>query len=88
MIFEIQIHPRVIKYLDRLSKIEKNQCDKNIEKLSEDPFHTHSSRDIKKLHGDKKDLYRLRVGNNRIEYFIENNSVWLTKTFKRERGYK
>ena len=45
---------------------------------------------IKKLSGTKgrQDLYRLRIGNYRFIYAVEENTVWVTDAFARGRGYR
>ena len=45
--------------------------------------------DIKKLKGTKKrvDLYRLRVGDYRVIYTLENNTIFVLEIITREKGY-
>ena len=33
-------------------------------------------------------MYRLRVGDHRFEYFVDEGKVWIDNAFKRERGYR
>jgi len=44
--------------------------------------------DIKKLKGKKRDMFRLRAGGHRFEYFIEDRVIWIVDAFKRGRGYR
>ena len=83
---EILIHPRVQKYI--IKSGEKARLKRNLEKLTDDPYNSRSGVDIKKLKGQNHDLYRLRVGNHRFEYFIDEGKVWIDNAFKRGRGYR
>lgn len=80
------IHPRVQKYINESS--EKKRLISHLKKIASDPFNSRSGVDIKKLRGNKHDMYRLRVGDHRFEYFVDEDKVWIDNAFKRERGYK
>jgi len=83
---EIFIHPRVKKYIDESG--EKERIIKHLKKLAKDPYNKRSGADIRVLKGKKHDMYRLRVGEHRFEYFIDEGKVWVDNAFKRGRGYK
>lgn len=83
---EIRVHPRVKKYLDKSG--EKEKLKEHLRRLTEDPYNSRSGVDIKKLRGKNHYLYRLRVGDHRFEYFVEEDTVWIERAFKRERGYR
>lgn len=83
---EIRVHPRVKKYLDKSD--EKERLKDNIKKLIENPYSSRSGVNIKKLKGKNHDLYRLRVGIHRFEYFVEEGVIWVERAFKREKGYR
>ncbi len=87
MEFEVRLHPNVAKFLDSLSSNERNRCTKTLDELKSDPFRARSGADIKRLKGELHDLYRMRIGDYRFEYFIEANVVWVTKAFRRGIGY-
>ncbi|MDQ1282468.1 MAG: mRNA interferase RelE/StbE [Euryarchaeota archaeon] len=82
---QVQVHPRVKKYLDECG--EKDRLKEGLGRLGEDPFTSKSGLDIKKLKGKTHDVYRLRIGEHRFEYFVEDGSVWVQNAFRRERGY-
>lgn len=86
--FSVLIHPDVAKFLDKLPEKERKRCVNALRMLREDPFSSRSSADIKKLKGRDKTLYRLRVGDYRFEYFVEENTVYVIDAFRRERGYR
>lgn len=67
---------------------KKKELKKHLKKLVEDPYHSKSKVDIKKLKGKKHDMYRLKLGDFRFEYFIDEGKVWIDNAFKRERGYR
>jgi mRNA-degrading endonuclease RelE of RelBE toxin-antitoxin system len=85
--FQIQLHPTVVHFLDRLSTKERKKCIEALKLLGKDPFKSRTRCDIKKLKG-KRSLYRLRVGKNRFEYFVKEDCIWVVSGFQRGRGYK
>jgi len=59
-----------------------------LKKLESDPFRARPKADIKKLHGPEKPfLYRLRVGDYRVIYFVLGNEVKVTDIIHRGKGY-
>lgn len=80
------IHPRVKKFITESG--DKERIKKLLKKLAKDPYISKNNIDIKKLKGKKHDLYRLRLGNYRFEYFIDEEKIWIDNAFKRERGYR
>jgi mRNA interferase RelE/StbE len=89
MSFEIRLHPDVVKFLADLNQETKERLKSGIKSLENDPFKGRSRSDIKKLKGTKKreDLYRLRIGNYRVIYAVEENTVFILEIIPRERGY-
>lgn len=62
---------------------------KSFQSLKQNPFSNRSGADIKKLKGNHNPpLYRLRVGDVRIIYFIITHDVKITQIIKRKEGYK
>ena len=59
-----------------------------LKELEPDPYTPRTGADIKPLVNTEPQKYRLRVGNYRIIYLIEEQSVKVIEVFKRERGYK
>ncbi len=83
---EIMIHPRVQKYLNESGEEEK--LIKHLQRLADDPYNSRIEVDIRHLKGKKHKMYRLRVGNHRFEYFVDEGKVWIDNSFKRGRGYR
>ena len=83
---DIMIHPRVRKYIHESG--EKERIIPVLERLVHDPCTASSGMDIKKLKGKKHDMYRLRIGDHRFEYFVEDGKIWIDNAFLRGRGYR
>ena len=67
---------------------EKDRIIEHLQRLTDDPYNSRIGMDVKKMKGKKHDMYRLRVGDHRFEYFVENEKVWIDGSFKRGRGYR
>ena len=82
--------------LSRTAEKELNSFDKQTQKrvrnalkeLENDPFQPRPKSDIKKLHKmSKHEFYRLRVGNYRAVYAIENTDIKITRIIPRGKGH-
>lgn len=71
------------KYLDSLDKASVNRIYESLRKLTQIP----PVGDVKSLQGNNE-LYRLRVGDLRIIYFIDNNNLIVLKISPRGQAYK
>lgn len=70
MKYRIEIAEKIEKKLNRISKKEKERIMERIDSLTENP----RPDDCKKLKGNQKSpLYRVRSGNYRIIYSIQDN---------------
>jgi len=87
--FEIKMHPDAVKFLLNLDPDTKERIKIGIKSLETSPFRSQSRSGIKKLKGTKKreDLYRLRVGDYRVIYAVEDNTVFVLEIIPREKGY-
>lgn len=88
--FEVRLHPGVVKFINELDDSTQRRIKEKLRSLERDPWHSRPGADIKKLSGTKgrQDLYRLRIGNYRFIYAVEENTVWITDAFARGRGYR
>ncbi len=86
--YEVQLHPSVTAFLDGLMEEQRKRCVQSLRKLGEYPYKPRPKTDIKKLKGKKEEMYRLRVGEFRFEYFVEKNKVYIVAGFRRGRGYR
>ena len=87
MTFKILVHREAAKALRNLDNKTKKRIKENLSILEEDPYHKRSGADIRKLVDTDPVLYRLRIGNYRIIYAVEGDTVWITEVFHRSRGY-
>ena len=90
MTFEIRLHPEAVKFLESLDFKTQKRIKDALYRLGEDPMRRRPKADIKKISGTKgrQDLYRLRVGEYRIIYGIEDKTILVTDIFRRGRGYR
>ena len=81
MPFKIIWDEKAYDSLNKLELIISRRILKKVEELSKNPF----SKDIKKLKG--RDDFRLRVGDYRIIFYIENNIIQILKVGHRKNIY-
>ena len=70
--FEIVLFPKAAKFYNKLDDKTAKRIDKGIEELKSNPL---SGNNIKKLSGNLAGKYRLRIGDIRIVYFVEGQTV-------------
>ena len=56
--------------------------------LEENPLKSRPGADIKELKNTKPQKHRIRIGDYRIVYLIEKNTVKIIEIFLRGRGYR
>ena len=84
---DIFIHKSAESFLQDIEQAVQKDIRDHLKSLSEDPY---SNRlDIKKLKGiaKKPDLFRMRVKDFRIIYFVSEGVIWVTEIMRREKGY-
>lgn len=79
----IEYKPKALKDLNKLDKQTVSRIRKEIQKLDNTPMQG----DIKALHGELKGLYRLRIGNYRVIFEVNNNTVTILNVFDRKQAY-
>jgi len=89
LLYEVKLHRTVANSLERLEPKLRERIKSALRKLAEDPYQPRAGVDIIRLTGTKgrQDLYRLRVGDYRAIYAIENKVIYITDVFHRGRGY-
>ena len=80
--YNIEWKEHALQDLENLESSIARRILKKVEELSENPF----SRDIKKLKGSSD--FRLRVGDYRVIFFIEQNTIQILKIGHRKNIYK
>jgi len=85
----VKLHRTVAKSLERLEPKLRERIKSALRKLGDDPYQPRAGVDIIRLIGTKgrQDLYRLRVGDYRAIYAIENKVIYVTDLFHRGKGY-
>ena len=81
MPFRIIWDEKAYDSLNKLEPIISRRIHKKIDELSENPF----SKDIKKLKGS--DDFRLRIGDYRVIFSIEQNTIQILKVGHRKNIY-
>jgi mRNA interferase RelE/StbE len=81
--YNIQYDPKVFKQLSKLDKTEVKAILDKIEHFAEEPMLTQ----IKKLKTPFDGAYRLRVGNYRVVFYLENDLMLISKVAHRKNVY-
>lgn len=86
MPFKVNVHQHASKFLNSQDTETKSRLIEGLKKLQNDPL----SHDVKKLKGTKgrQDLYRLRIGDYRAIFAIEDDVVYVLEIIPRGYGYK
>jgi mRNA interferase RelE/StbE len=86
MEYKIEIHNEVQKFLDAQNSKTQRRLVEGLQQLRNDPL----SHDVKKLKGTKgkQDMYRLRIGNYRALFSIEDDTIRVIEMMTRGKGYK
>lgn len=86
--YDIRIHREALKSYRGLDKELQTKIDEAVEKLRIDPWR--KDMDVKKLHGEYKGYCRLRIGEVRLIYVVdqENDLVFIDALAHRGGAYK
>lgn len=76
------------KQLKELYKNEKKTALRIIDKIKELKNKENKNQDIKRLSGELDGFYRLRVGNYRVRYIIENEMILIVTIKHRKNAYE
>jgi len=91
MQFIVMLSPDAQKYLDNLDKKRAGIIRKHLKELKKDPFKPRAGCDIDIVAGSNRPpMYRLRMGEFRATYFVEDQAVYVTDLFpkKRDSAYR
>ena len=89
MKYEILIHSNnAERILNRLDPEVKERLKDKIRVLQDSPKVKRAGADIKKIRNAKPEAYRLRIGDYRVIYTVENNTVWITEIMQRGKDYQ
>jgi mRNA interferase RelE/StbE len=91
MSFTVMLSPDARKYLDSLDKKRAGNIRKHLKELEKNPFKPRTACDIDIVAGSgRPPMYRLRMGEFRAIYFVEEGAVFVVDLFpkKRDSAYK
>ena len=91
MPFIVMLSPDAQKYLDNLDKKRAGNIKKHLKELEKDPFKPRAACDIDIVAGSgRPPMYRLRMGEFRAMYFVEDQAIFVTDLFpkKRDSAYR
>jgi len=92
MRFSLKIHRKALKFLNTLNVGEKEKTIEKIKKLRDSPL-----RESVKIQGRKEELYRIRIGDCRVLYYIDrqlyyidrqSSTIFVLKIDRRRRVYR
>ncbi len=88
MSYKILVTPEVKEFVSNLDEKTRRIIKNNLKKLEKEPWKPRAKLDIKKLKGSKNPkLYRLRIGDYRAIYAIQDEKVRVTEIIRRSKGY-
>ena len=87
MSYKVLVSRTFQKKFNDLQKSIQNSIKKALVELEKDPYTSRPKCDIKLLKDTQPKKYRLRLGNYRVIYIIENEEVKVIDLLKREVGY-
>ena len=87
--FKVFLSKTAVSQLNSLHDKLRDRVKNALKNLENGPFLSRSGADIKKL-TSKSDpsLYRLRIGDYRVIFFVVDQQVKVTEIFPRKKGYK
>lgn len=87
MQYKVLVSKTFQKKFYRLQKNLQDSLRTTLKELEKNPYLSRPKCDIKLLIDIKPKKYRLRIGNYRVIYTIENKEVKVIDLLKRETGY-
>ena len=85
--YEVLLSETVRKQLKDLPIDLQQRIKASLMELKNDPFRSRPKVDIKRLKGPNRNYFRLRIGDYRVLYVIEETNVMVAKVFHRSQGY-
>jgi mRNA-degrading endonuclease RelE of RelBE toxin-antitoxin system len=90
MSYEVGIHPKAIKELNRFPDDVQKTIKARIRELSKKFNKPKSKLEVKKVKGAKREvlLFRLRVGDYRVVFEFADDIIWIARISHRRETYK
>ena len=87
--WKVLVEDNVLKFLDSLDKSRRENIRKNLRFLKLSPYPGQGLGDKKEIKGSSKSAYRMRIGDYRAFYIIEDNkTVKVTELMTAETAHK
>ncbi len=86
--YQVLISGTFQKQFKSIPERYKDRIRMGLEELGADPFTPRPKADIKPLKNTDPKKHRLRVGDYRIVYLVEEKNVKIIEIFTRGRGYR
>ena len=82
MTYTAMLSPDAKKYQDGLDNKRAGNIRKHLKEQENDPFKPRAGCDIDIVAGSNRPpMYRLRIGEFRVTYFVEGNEIYVTELF-------
>jgi mRNA-degrading endonuclease RelE of RelBE toxin-antitoxin system len=86
MSFSVMLSPDAMRYLNSLDAKRVKNIRRHLKELEKDPFRPRPACDIDIVGGSgRPPMYRLRMGEIRAMYFVEEQAVYITDLFPKKR---
>jgi mRNA interferase RelE/StbE len=86
---EVLLSRTALRELERLPREAGKRIRAKLKVLVDDPFRARAGADIRLLWGqDEPPLYRLRVGDYRVLYFVLEKEIRVTEILHRSQAYR
>lgn len=85
--YEVLLSNTAAKEFKTLPRIEQDRMRDSLKELAKDPYNNSHRLDTKRLSGTNRVYYRLRVGNYRAIYFLDESVVKIVRIATRSDAY-
>ncbi len=85
--YKVLVSSTASKEFKALQTKEQERIREKLKELAEDPYNKLNRLDTKKLSGDKHFYFRLRVGNYRVIYYLEEETIKVVRIAIRSDAY-
>ncbi|MCK5291080.1 MAG: type II toxin-antitoxin system RelE/ParE family toxin [Thermoplasmata archaeon] len=85
--YEVLVSQTARKQLRILEEGTRERVKKGLIEIRDDPTHSRPKAEVNRLKGPRRDYFRLRVGDYRVVYTIEESEILVVRIFHRSSGY-
>ena len=85
--YDVLLSTTAAKEVKALQKIEQNRIREKLNELAKDPYSSLHRLDTKRLSGTNHIYYRLRVGDYRVIYFLDEERIKVVRIATRSDAY-